>query len=526
MKITYISFKLFLIIIVIIAEIGNVASQQPLFFQTILDFYRDFFQIPPGAVPDVTNVKKSYDFVVIGAGSGGSVVVNRLTENSNWSVLLIEAGREEILLTDVPLLSSYILGTDYNWGYKVEPQDEACLSMNDGRCSWPRGKSMGGTSVINYMVYTRGFKPDYDHWASLGNPGWSYEDVFKYFMKSEQITVPYIKKSKYHGRGGFLNVERPMWRTPLARAFLEMGKELNYPSGDTDGLTPTGFSYVLTNTKDGARQSASKAFLRPIRNRVNMHVTKRSTVTKILINPTTKIAYGVEFVKNNKKYVVRAKKEVILSAGALNSPQLLMLSGIGPKEHLQSMGIPVIQDLKVGHNLQDHVSMAGLAFLVNDTVSIVEQRYRHPRYFFDYWVNGDGPYTLPGGAEGVAFVSTKYNENRLHPDMELVFGPGAFTGDTGGSLRACFNMNESFYQSVYKPFEGKDAFNVVPVLLRPKSRGFVRLRSKNPFHWPLLYPNYYKDKRDLRAMVEGIKMVSNFIKLFRPHLVNRFPYEN
>ncbi|KAF6197989.1 hypothetical protein GE061_007734 [Apolygus lucorum] len=287
-----------------------------------------------------------------------------------------------------------------------------------------------------------------------------------------------------------------------------MGKNLGYPTGDSDGLTPYGFYYVLTNTKDGARQSAFKAFLRPIRNRANLHVTKRSKVTKILIDPTTKTAYGVEYVKNNKKYTVRAKKEVILSAGSLNSPQLLMLSGVGPEEHLKEMGIPVIQNLKVGDNMQDHVSMAGLAFLVNDTVSIIESRFTSARYILDYWVRGEGPYTLPGGAEAVAFVSTKLNDDRRHPDMELVFGPGAFTGDTGGSLRACFNMNDSFYQQVYKP-SVRGARRLQRGAGAPptekSSRGAVRLRSKNPFHWPLLYPNYFNE-RDLRTMVEGIKM--------------------
>lgn len=496
-----------------------VIAQRPI-VQTVLDYYRQLFELPRGTVRDVTDVKKTYDFVVIGAGSGGSVVVNRLTENRNWSVLLIEAGKEEILLTDVPLLSSYVLGTDYNWGYKAEPQDEACLSMNDRRCAWPRGKSMGGTSVINFMVYTRGFKSDYDLWQSMGNDGWGYKDVFKYFMKSENIDVPNLKKSKYHASGGYLNIERPKWRTPLVGAFLEEGKNMGYPSGDSEGLTPLGFYHVLTNTKDGARQSASKAFIRPIRNRANLHVTKKSKVTKILINPNTKTAYGVEYVKNNKKYTVRAKKEVILSAGSINSPQLLMLSGVGPKDHLDEMGIPVLQDLRVGENLQDHVSMAGLAFLVNDSVSIIESRFTSARYILDYWVNGDGPYTLPGGAEAVAFVSTKLNDNRNHPDMELVFGPGAFTGDSGGSLRECFNMNQTFYEQVYKPFEERDAFNVVPVLLRPKSRGYVRLRSKNPFHWPLMYPNYFKDKRDLHTMVEGIKMVSRYIFSLA---INNFP---
>ncbi|XP_014244928.1 glucose dehydrogenase [FAD, quinone]-like [Cimex lectularius] len=474
-------------------------------FQSVLNYYREILNIPQGATRDTDVFKKEYDFIVVGAGSGGSVVANRLTEVGNWSVLLLEAGKEEILITDIPLLVSYILGTEFNWGYTTEPQQFGCLSMNSGRCNWPRGKAMGGTSVINYMVYTRGFKEDYDNWASLGNTGWGYKDVFKYFLKSENIRVPGLEKSRFHKKGGYANVERPSWRTPLAKSFMESGESLGYPTGDNDGLTPPGFSYVLTTTKRGARESASKAFLRPIRNRPNLHVVKKARATKILIDPTSKKTYGVEFVKNRKYYKVKASKEVIVSAGSLNTPQLLMLSGIGPKSHLEELNIPVLKDSKVGHNLQDHVSMAGLAFLVNDTVSIVENRYMNPRYVLDYWVRGEGPYTLPGGAEAVAFVSTKNNPNKTHPDMELVFGPGAFTGDTGGSIRMSYAMNETFFDRVYRRYQGKDAFNVVPVLLRPYSRGYLRLRSKNPFHWPLFYPNYYTDPRDIDAMVDGIK---------------------
>ncbi|CAH1393790.1 unnamed protein product [Nezara viridula] len=476
--------------------------------RSIFDFYREVLDIPFGATRDIKFFEKEYDFIVIGAGSGGSVVANRLTERPDWSVLLVEAGKEEILITDIPLLVSYILSTEYNWGYSTEPQKGACLSMNYGKCNWPRGKAMGGTSVINYMIYTRGFKADYDLWKSLGNYGWGYEDVLPYFLKLENINILGLNRSRYYGKGGYMNIERPKWRTPLAKAFLETGRNLGYPVGDRDSLSNDGFSYVLTTTKNGARMSASKAFLRPIRDRKNLHVSKRTKATKILIDKRTGRTVGVEVVKNRKKYVIRVRKEVILSAGSLNSPQLLMLSGIGPSEHLRQLGIPVIRDLKVGYNLQDHVSMAGLAFFINDTISIVEDRYRNPRYIIDYWLNGKGPYTLPGGAEALAFYETKYNHRSGHPDIELVFGPGAFTGDIGGSIRKSYNMNESFYEAVYRPFEGRDAYNIVPVLLQPRSRGRVLLRSKDPFHWPLLYANYYTDKRDLLTMVEGIKQAS------------------
>lgn len=476
-------------------------------FQSVLQYYREAVDIPAGSVPDSTTFLKEYDFVVVGAGSGGSVVTNRLTEVRDWSVLLLEAGKEEIFLTDIPILVSYILATDYNWGYKTERQEGICMGMVGQRCNWHRGKGMGGTSIINYMVYTRGSKKDFDKWGALGNPGWSYDDLLPYFKKSENIAVTQLADSPYHGKGGYLNVDKAHWATPLGKIFIEAVKQIGYPSRDTNSPNPIGVYPVLSTTVNGARLSSSKAFIRPVRSRRNLHVGKQARVTRILIDSTTNRTFGVEFVKNRRTYVVRARKEVILCAGALNSPQLLMLSGVGPREHLDELGIPVVQDLRVGYNLQDHVSMAGLAFQVNDTVTIVESRYQSPQYFLDYALNGNGPYTMPGGAEAVAYTRTKYNNDTDQPDMELVFGPGSFMGDTGGSLYRSFNIRDDVIRKMYGSRMGLDGFGIVPILLQPYSRGRIKLRSRNPFHWPLLYPNYYTDPRDLPVLVEGLKMV-------------------
>jgi choline dehydrogenase-like flavoprotein len=179
-----------------------------------------------------------------------------------------------------------------------------------------------------------------------------------------------------------------------------------------------------------------------------------------------------------------------------------------PPVPLIEHGIPVISNLKVGYNLQDHVSMAGLVFLVNQSVTIVESRYRSPRYLAQYAINGNGPYTVPGGAEAVAFTATRYAVNgSVVPDMELVFGPGALTGDTGGSLHRLFGMREDFYERVYGAHRGHDAWGLVPILLRPRSRGRVKLRSVNPFQAPLFYAGYLTDRRDRDVLVEGIKQV-------------------
>ncbi|VVC43307.1 Glucose-methanol-choline oxidoreductase,Glucose-methanol-choline oxidoreductase, N-terminal,Glucose- [Cinara cedri] len=479
-------------------------------FQAVVEYYRMLAPEPPDAVPNADRLDRQYDFVVIGAGSGGSVVANRLTEVAGWTVLLVEAGGEENSMTDVPLLVSYLIGTGFDWDYRTEPQAGACGAMVDRKCRWPRGKVMGGTSVINYMMYTRGAPEDYDNWARAGNAGWSYADVLPYFKKSENVDGR-LSRSPYHSQGGYLKVQEPAWKTPLGSVFLRAGRELGYDAPvDYNGPRPGGFAYVMATTDRGARCSASKAFLRPIRDRPNLTVSKRSLVTKILIDPETRQAYGVKFVKDQRTTVVYARKEVVLSAGSLNSPQVLMLSGVGPAEHLQAVGVPVVKDLKVGYNLQDHVSMAGLVFLVNQSVTIVESRYRHPKYLVQYALDGDGPYTIPGGAEALAFTATRYATNGsaaadVVPDMELVFGPGALTGDTGGSLHRLFNMREDFYERVYGGFRGRDAWGLVPILLRPRSRGRVMLRSANPFHAPLFYSGYLTDRRDRDVLVEGIK---------------------
>ncbi|KAG8326560.1 hypothetical protein J6590_038439 [Homalodisca vitripennis] len=507
-----------LTLLLLLSLLGAPVRAQLSVFQSVLEYYRAAVNIPPGAASDTSVFQKEYDFVVVGAGSGGSVVANRLSEVPDWSILLLEAGKEEILLTDIPLLVSYILATDYNWGYKTQPQPGMCLSMEKQRCNWHRGKGMGGTSIINYMVYSRGSKRDFDNWERLGNPGWSYEDVLPYFRKSENINIPQLRDSPYHGTGGYLNVDKAHWATPLGKLFINALKDRGYPLRDTNNPNPIGVYPVLSTTVDGARLSASKAFIRPVRARRNLFVGKEARVTRILIDSKTNKTFGVEFVKNRRTYVVRAKKEVILSAGSLNSPQLLMLSGIGPRDHLEDLGIPVISDLKVGYNLQDHVSMAGLAFQVNDSITIVESRYFGPQYFLDYMLNGNGPYTMPGGAEAVAFTRTKYNNDTDQPDMELVMGPGSFMGDTGGSLRQSFNIREDVFNKIYGSRMGQDGFGIVPILLQPKSRGRVKLKSRNPFHWPLLYPNYFSDPRDVQVLVEGLKQATSVIYFKESHL--------
>ena len=498
-------------------SLNTIHAQQSL-MDSIIELIRAGLQNPEGMPYDTRVFKREYDFIVVGAGSGGSVVANRLTEVPGWSVLLLEAGGDENVVTDIPLMASYTQFLGINWGYRTEPDENYCRGMEGRRCRWPRGKVMGGTSVINYMVYTRGNRRDYDLWEELGNKGWGYKSVLPYFLKSEDIGIPELMNSSYHSSGGYLNVQEAPWKTPLAPAFLEAGQELGYEVRDPSSESQLGFSYVHATLRNGTRCSASKAFLRTIRNRPNLHIAKQARVTKVLISSKTNKAFGVQFIKNRRTHIVRAKKEVILSAGVFNSAQLLMLSGVGPRQHLEELGIPVIKDLKVGYNLQDHVSMAALAFFINDSVSLIEGRLlSNFSHLLDYLINRNGPLTLPGGAEGIAFIQTKYS-NGSHPedpdygwpDLEIVCGPGALTGDTLGSLRAGLGIREKLYRQVFGPVAGRDAYALVPIILRPRSRGRVKLRSKDPFHAPLLYANYFEDDYDLQVIVEGVKYVSIF----------------
>lgn len=472
-----------------------------------LSYYRYDQLDPESRLIDQRLLNPEYDFVVIGGGSAGAVVASRLSEIPDWSVLLLEAGPDENEITDVPSLAAYLQLTKLDWKYKIEPTGKFCKAMKNERCNWPRGKVLGGSSTLNYMLYVRGNRHDYDHWESLGNPGWGYDQVLYYFKKSEDNRNPYLQNSPYHGKGGYLTVQESPWKTPLVVAFVEAGTELGYENRDINGEYQTGFMIAQGTIRRGSRCSTAKAFLRPVRLRKNIHTAMNAHVTKILIEPMTMKAIGVEFYQGGKKHVIRAKKEVILSAGAINSPQLLMLSGIGPKEHLQHIGIPVLKDLPIGNNLQDHVGMAGLTFLVDKPVSIVQDRFQAAPVTMNYVANGRGPMTTLGGVEGYAFVNTKYaNETGTYPDIQFHMAPASLSSDAGVQVRKVLGLTDEVYDTVFRPVTNKDAWTIMPLLLRPKSRGTIRLKSSNPFKSPVINANYFSDPDDIKRLIEGAKL--------------------
>lgn len=279
----------------------NNAQSLPQFF----DYWTDLFRArnpSEGFLPDYTPYdKEKFDFIVVGGGSAGCVLANRLSEVPEWNVLLLEAGGNENYFSDIPIFAPFLSLTPMNWGYNSEPERKACRDLRGKVCFMPRGKVLGGSSVLNFLIYQRGHPEDYNDWARMGNDGWNYSNVLSYFKKSENVKITQLRNSTYHGVGGYLDIDYSPFSSPLERIFRKAGEELGYRWKDPNDDTVIGFSKVQATLRDGRRCSTSKAFLEPARFRPNLKVSKFSTVTRILIDADSKTAYGVEFIKNKKR---------------------------------------------------------------------------------------------------------------------------------------------------------------------------------------------------------------------------------
>ncbi|XP_075157435.1 glucose dehydrogenase [FAD, quinone]-like [Haematobia irritans] len=461
---------------------------------------------------DAPRQNAEYDFIIVGSGPAGCVLANRLSENPKWQVYLIEAGGVETIPHDIPIMAAYLQGTHSNWGYKSEPQNQACFGMHNNECALPRGKILGGTSSINYMIYNRGNRRDFDRWAEFGNEGWSYDEVLPYFLKSENANLKGLEGSPYHNHSGPLSVEDVAFRTSAVKAYVQAAQEAGHARTDYNGESQMGVSFVQATTRNGHRHSAFASYIRPIRStRKNLHIVTLARVTKVLIDPETKQAYGVRLLYRNTLYTIRARKEVILSAGAFNSPQILMLSGIGPGDNLESIGVPIIKELPVGKIMYDHMCHFGPTFTTNTTGMTFFVDQTNPLDFVSY-LQGNPSTILSsiGGVESLTFAKVPISQEPPDmPDVEFIKVAGSLASDQGSGLLQGANFRQDIYTDVYEPlFKAKqDHFSFLVMHFHPKSFGNLWLRNRNPLEWPQINPNYFNNSQDVEYILQGIKEV-------------------
>nr|XP_053657257.1 glucose dehydrogenase [FAD, quinone]-like isoform X1 [Cherax quadricarinatus]XP_053657258.1 glucose dehydrogenase [FAD, quinone]-like isoform X1 [Cherax quadricarinatus] len=332
-----------------------------------------------------------YDFIIVGGGSAGSVLAARLSEIPQWRVLLLEAGGPPPPESHVPGFNQLLLQGDADWNYFTTRQKKSFNGFTDNRIPYPRGRVIGGSSVINSMFWVRGNRRDFDNWEAMGNPGWGYKDVDPYFKKLEDFRGKVnAKTASIHGYDGPVTVENRVWRTPALEGFLRAGKQMGYDIVDPSDPDQIGFFEVDITAKNSVRWSTADAYIKPSASRPNLHVVLNAHVTKILFDDY-KRAIGVRFEHRRKLKSVYARREVLLSAGAIGSPQILMLSGVGPADHLYQHGIPVLVNVPgVGHNLNDHPYLTGLAWTTKNGSSYNILDIVHPLTLQKYIHKRDG----------------------------------------------------------------------------------------------------------------------------------------
>ncbi|XP_035224978.1 LOW QUALITY PROTEIN: uncharacterized protein LOC118197557 [Stegodyphus dumicola] len=446
-----------------------------------------------------TGFQKEYDYIVVGAGSAGSVIANRLSELPCVSVLLLEAGSHPPVISEVPGFSRSFWFTDIDWQYRTVPQKHTGNGLINREVVWPSGKSLGGSSSLNSMVYSRGSRRDYDDWAAQGAKGWSFDDILPYFKKLEDIKDAEYRNEDDYGVGGPVTVEKPNYQAEIKASVFKAAMQMGFEIIEPNGQKQIGFYDQLATIRRGQRCSTAKAYLLPAENRTNLAILPKAFVRKILIQRHR--ATAILFDYEGFTYHVKARKEIILSAGAINSAQLLMLSGIGPKEELRKFGIPLVADLPVGKNFHDHCGIA-LSFRLSSNIQKLSEKFTDLANIATYIQNKTGILASSDGISAVAFLNNLTNTIAEDlPIYQLYFSEG-----TSKIPKEQYGLKPEVYSQVFGPYENDSLLSCEIHVLQPRSRGSVRLRSANPYDPPLIDPNYLEDPKDVEDLVQGMKM--------------------
>ncbi|XP_033221058.1 glucose dehydrogenase [FAD, quinone]-like [Belonocnema kinseyi] len=469
---------------------------------------------PRDRTSDVLKENPEFDFIIIGAGTAGSALASRLSEIKKWKILLVEEGENPSLSSRIPGLWPTLFHSEEDYAYETEPNDNYCLGQKTKRCYWPRGKALGGSSAMNAMLYIRGNDRDYNQWAEMGNKGWSFDEVLPYFRKSESYNPDFAAQNgkHYFGTDGPLRIRKfNHSSTSLPDILVKAAREVGLPILETfNTKNYIGYGYSDVNSDNGLRVNVAEAYLSLAKNRNNLYVLKSTKAEQIIMSEKT--AKGVRLrLQDGQILNVKASKEVILSAGSIATPQILMLSGIGPRYHLEEIGIQTLVDLPVGKHLQDHIMSYGvhMTFLNKTAVPLkttdgLDEAYKYLMYRSGYL-----------SSAGVVLLSFLNVHDPLSEYPNIEFHHSHIPSRQFVQLEtviSAYHISDEIGDELRKLLAVQDLFFTLPTLLNPKSLGEIKLRSADPKEKVKIISNQLEHPYDMETMVKSIEFLRLLLK--------------